>query len=135
MIQIFHLMNYTSGYKYFTIDSETRITDVFEYWPAFRALPTEIKNVESTEEEFQAYVEKLAEALGADPSTVADYRLGGKSINGQSIVVIRHVIFRKIMNTLIQHRIILLITIIMMAAKWIRMNAIRSSTVLTASLQ
>ena len=86
-IDVFHLMNYTSGYEYFTIDSETRITDVFEYWPAFRALPTEIKNVESTEEEFQAYVEKLAEALGADPSTVADYRLGGKSINGQSIVV------------------------------------------------
>lgn len=86
-IDVFHFMNDSSSYKYFKIDSETYITDVFEYWPVFRVLPTEIKNVESTEEEFQAYVEELAKVLGADPSTVADYRLGGKTIAGQSLVV------------------------------------------------
>jgi hypothetical protein len=86
-IDIYYLMNYPNGYKFFRINSETYITDVFEYWPMFRALPTEIRNVESTEAEFQAYVEALAKALGADPSKVSDFERGGKIIAGQGLVI------------------------------------------------
>ena len=86
-IDIYYVLNYPNGYKYFKINSETYITDVFEYWPMFRALPTEIRNVESTEEEFQAYVESLAKALGADSSAVSDCESGGKIIAGQGFVV------------------------------------------------
>ena len=89
-IDAYHLMNYPGGYKYMKINTNTNITDVFKFWPMFRALPTGIRKEESTEEEFTAFVENLAKALGADPSTVTAYdRLGGngKAIPGQSLVV------------------------------------------------
>lgn len=85
-VDIYHLMDFR--YKGFIeVNTEVSMEEIFWYWPMFRVLPTEIKNMQSTEAEYQAYVDEVAKVFGADPSEIIDYRYGGKLIPSPNIVV------------------------------------------------
>lgn len=86
-VDSYHLMNAYYNDAYLLVNTEVHMEEIFWYWPMFRVLPTEIKNVQSTEEEYQAYVEAVAKAFGADPSEITDFRLGGKFIPSQNVIV------------------------------------------------
>ena len=88
-VDVYHLMNAFYNGAYLLVNSEVTLEEIFWYWPMFRVLPNEIKNVQSTEAEYQAYVEEVAKAFGADPSEITDYRYGGKFIPSQNVVVYR----------------------------------------------
>lgn len=88
-VDVYHLMKAFNNDAYLLVNSEVSYKEIIWYWPMFRVLPTEIKNVQSTETEYQAYVEAVAKAFGADPSEITDYRYGGKYIPSQNIVVYR----------------------------------------------
>ena len=49
-------------------------------WPITRSIPTEVRNVESTEEELRKYAEAVAAAVGTDPSNINDDGMGGLSV-------------------------------------------------------
>lgn len=72
---------------YYIRDNEVTLNGVCYFWPLYRALPWEQTVVESTEDELQAYAEKVAEALGEDPASITDATYGGKLIPGQNVRV------------------------------------------------
>lgn len=49
-------------------------------WPITRSLPTEVRNVESTEEELRKYAEAVAAAVGTDTSNINEDDMGGLSV-------------------------------------------------------
>ena len=80
---------YPYGFAESYVNSEVTVSQLIEYWPLFRSLPTEIRNEQSTEEEFQAYAEEVAKAMGLDPSAAGDYmygitKVGGKLVDGNT---------------------------------------------------
>lgn len=76
---------YPYGFAESYVNSEVTVSQLIEYWPLFRSLPTEIRNEQSTEEEFQAYAEEVAKAMGLDPSVVDDYKYGITKVGGKLV--------------------------------------------------
>ena len=49
-------------------------------WPITRSIPTEVRNVESTEEELRQFAKDVAAAVGTDLSNINDDDMGGLSV-------------------------------------------------------
>lgn len=59
--------NYSSYYEYFK-QPDAEAPDFLACWPAYRALPKEIRSVESTDEEYQKFVDDVKKSFNYDPN-------------------------------------------------------------------